>query len=56
MRRWDSLVDTYIEEYVARGIHPATIENVHRELQRWGNWTASAKKPDYAIAKSRLSI
>lgn len=38
MRRWDSLVDTYIEEYVARGIHPATIENVHRELQRWGNW------------------
>lgn len=38
MRRWDRLVEAYIEEYVARGIHPATIENVYRELQRWGNW------------------
>ncbi len=38
MRRWDGLVDAYIEEYVTRGIHPATIDNVHRELERWGNW------------------
>jgi len=38
MRRWDGLVETYIKEYEARGIHPATIYSVHRELDRWGNW------------------
>ena len=38
MRRWDSLTDAYIEEYEARGINPATIENAHRELLRWGSW------------------
>lgn len=38
MRRWDGLVETYIKEYAARGMHPATIDNVHRELDRWGNW------------------
>ena len=26
MRRWDRLVDGYIEEYRARGIGPATID------------------------------
>ncbi len=37
MRRWDSLVEAYIQEYEARGISPSTIHNVHRELERWGN-------------------
>jgi site-specific recombinase XerD len=38
MRRWDGLVDAYIEEYVARGISAGMIDNVRRELERWGNW------------------
>ena len=38
MRRWDALTDLYIEAYEARGIHPATIGNAHRELLRWGSW------------------
>lgn len=38
MRRWDSLVDAYIEAYMARGISAAYIEHVHRELERWGSW------------------
>ena len=38
MRRWDSLVDAYIDEHVARGISSATTQNVHSELERWGNW------------------
>ena len=38
MRRWDSLTDAYIQEYEARGIHPATIGNAYRELSRWGSW------------------
>ena len=38
MRRWDTLLDAYIEEYETRGIHPQTIDNAHRELMRMGNW------------------
>ena len=38
MRRWDTLAEAYIQEYEARGIHPATVENAHRELMRWGSW------------------
>lgn len=38
MRRWDSLVAHYIEEYFARGINPATIGNVRSELDRLGTY------------------
>ena len=38
MRRWDGLVDAYLEEYVARGVCTAMVHNVRRELERWGNW------------------
>ena len=38
MRRWDSCVDAYIEEYVARGISGAFVKHVQCELDRWGSW------------------
>lgn len=38
MRRWDTLADAYIEEYEARGVGSATVENAHREILRWGSW------------------
>ena len=38
MRRWDGLVDAYLEEYVARGVSAGMIDNVRRELERWGSW------------------
>ena len=38
MRRWDSVVDRYMAEYVARGVSPGTVEKVQRELERWGSW------------------
>jgi len=38
MRRWDALVDRYIEEYVARGLAGSYVETTRRELERWGNW------------------
>ena len=37
MRRWDVLVDRYLEEYSARGLSEATLELVRRELDRWGS-------------------
>lgn len=38
MRRWDSLVDRYLEEYEAAGRAMGTIANVRRELVLFGNW------------------
>ena len=38
MRRWDSLLDAYIQEYEARGVSPHTIGVVRRELERLGSW------------------
>ena len=38
MKRWDRLVDAYIEEYRARGIGEATINHTGARLDRWGLW------------------
>lgn len=38
MRRWDGLADRYVEEYGARGVTGATVNNARRELDRWGAW------------------
>jgi len=38
MRRWDGLVDAYLEEYEVRGVSAAMQGNVRRELERWGQW------------------
>lgn len=38
MRRWDRLVDGYIEEYRGRGICEATVAHTESRLRQWGNW------------------
>lgn len=38
MRRWDSVMDRYLAEYVARGVSPGTVAKVQRELERWSSW------------------
>lgn len=38
MRRWDRLVDAYIEEYRARGVSVATVAHTAARLDRWGRW------------------
>jgi integrase/recombinase XerD len=38
MRRWDRLVDSYAEEYRARGISEATVTMAVARLDRWGRW------------------
>jgi site-specific recombinase XerD len=38
MRRWDRLVELYMEEYAARGVSALTVQKVERELDRWGSW------------------
>ncbi len=43
MRRWDRLVDSYIEGYRARGICEATVAHTASRLVRWGAWIKSRR-------------
>lgn len=38
MRRWDGLLDGYLEELRARELAAATVVQFQRELDRWGSW------------------
>lgn len=48
MRRWDRLVDAYMEEYRARGTCEATVAHTAARLTRWGNWM-KGRRPRPAI-------
>lgn len=50
MRRWDRLVDSYIEEYRARGIGEATVAATAGRLDRWGRWLKQ-RRPRVAIER-----
>lgn len=50
MRRWDRLVDSYIEEYRARGIGEATVKATAGRLDRWGRWL-KRRRPRVAIER-----
>jgi site-specific recombinase XerD len=38
MKRWERLVDQYMEEYEAAGRAAETVKATRRELERWGSW------------------
>ena len=50
MRRWDRLVDSYIEEYRARGVSAASVAMNTARLERWGRWL-KARRPRVAIER-----
>ncbi|HBZ70857.1 MAG TPA: hypothetical protein DEP35_14425 [Deltaproteobacteria bacterium] len=50
MRRWDRLVEGYIEEYRARGINPATVAHTAATLDRWGRWLKQ-RRPRVSIER-----
>ena len=50
MRRWDRMVDRYIEEYRARGINPATVAHTAAALDRWGRWLKQ-RRPRVSIER-----
>jgi site-specific recombinase XerD len=43
MRRWDRLVDAYLEEYRARGIGEAMVRSTAGRLAAWGTWLKSRR-------------
>ena len=57
MRRWDALVERHVEEYVAAGRTPETIEGIRRELGRCGLWLKSRRpRPSLEDVGSDLLI
>jgi len=48
MRRWDRLVDAYIEEYRARGVSTTSVGYTLGRLDRWGRWLKH-RRPRVAI-------
>jgi integrase len=49
MRRWNRLLDSYIEEYRARGVCPESVAMNTARLDRWGRWL-KARRPRGAHA------
>lgn len=43
MRRWDNLVEQYVNEYSARGVAQGSIDSVRRDITKWGNWLKSRR-------------
>jgi site-specific recombinase XerD len=50
MRRWDRLLDSYIEEYRARGVSPQSVAYTEARLNRWGRWL-KGRRPRIAIER-----
>lgn len=50
MRRWDRLLELYIEGYAARGINPDTVKATRSRLVRWGEWL-KRRRPRVAIER-----
>jgi site-specific recombinase XerD len=57
MRRWDRLLEQYLEEYVAAGRAATTVLGIRRELERCGNWLKSRRpRPALEEVNSDLLI
>ena len=50
MRRWDRLLDAYVEEYRARGLSPQSVAYTQARLDRWGRWL-KRRRPRVAIER-----
>lgn len=55
MRRWDRLLDTYMEEYRARGVSEATVGHTESRLQRWGRWLKK-RRPRLSIEQIGVDL
>jgi site-specific recombinase XerD len=48
MRRWDRLLDSYIDEYGARGVSKESVAMNRARVERWGRWL-KARRPRVGI-------
>ena len=55
MRRWDRLLDLYMEEYRARGVSEATVGHTESRLLRWGRWLKK-RRPRVSIEQIGVDL
>ena len=55
MRRWDRFLDSYMDEYRARGICQATVAATESRLHRWG-WWLKKRRPRVAIEQIGVEL
>ena len=55
MRRWDRLLDIYMEEYRARGVSEATVGHTESRLERWGRWLKK-RRPRVSIEQIGVDL
>ncbi len=55
MRRWDRLLDIYMEEYRARGVSEATAGHTESRLLRWGRWLKK-RRPRVSIEQIGVDL
>jgi site-specific recombinase XerD len=55
MRRWDRLLDSYMDEYRARGVSAASVAYTESRLCRWGRWLKK-RRPRVAIERIGVDL
>ena len=55
MRRWDRLLDLYMEEYRARGVSRASVDCTESRLERWGRWLKK-RRPRVSIEQVGVDL
>ena len=55
MRRWERLLDIYMEEYRARGVSEATVLYTESRLERWGRWLKK-RRPRVSIEQIGVDL
>lgn len=50
MKRWDRLLDAYVEEYRARGVSRGSVTYTQARLDRWGRWL-KGRRPRIGIER-----
>lgn len=55
MRRWDRLVESYMDEYQARGIGQDSVAATDSRLQKWGYWLKK-RRPRVAIEEIGVDL
>lgn len=55
MRRWDRLLDLYMERYRARGRSDASVAYTESRLNRWGRWLKQ-RRPRVSIEQIGVDL
>ena len=57
MKRWDGMMEGYLQQCVTRGLSEATVAGLRRELERWGLWLKRRRpKPNLEEVDGQMHI